>query len=161
MDINSTSDKKQTYTSWTPTETEDISNIENNTNEYNDDNLEEKINLDEVNEFKEKKSESEGTKLETKIIDAIRLVYDPEIPVNIYELGLIYDIDISEKNDVNIQMTLTAPGCPVAGDMPHWVSAAIESNVDEISEVNVEIVWEPPWSTEMMSEAAKLELGYL
>ena len=96
-----------------------------------------------------------------QIIEEIRKIYDPELPVNIYELGLIYDIDISEKNDVNIQMTLTAPGCPVAGDMPHWVSAAIESNVDEISEVNVEIVWEPPWSTEMMSEAAKLELGYL
>ena len=103
----------------------------------------------------------EPTSLEARVIEAIRLVYDPEIPVNIYELGLIYDINISNENIINIKMTLTAPGCPVAGDMPHWVSAAIESNISEVNEVNVEIVWDPPWSSDMMSEAARLELGYL
>ena len=99
--------------------------------------------------------------LKKKVIDEIKKIYDPEIPVNIYELGLIYDINISNENIINIKMTLTAPGCPVAGDMPHWVSAAIESNISEVNEVNVEIVWDPPWSSDMMSEAARLELGYL
>jgi len=98
--------------------------------------------------------------LETRIIDAIKLVYDPEIPVNIYELGLIYGIDIGENNDVHIQMTLTAPGCPVAGDMPGWVVVAVESNVEEVGKVDVDLVWDPPWNPELMSEAAQLELGY-
>ena len=96
-----------------------------------------------------------------KIIDEIRKIYDPELPVNIYELGLIYNIEVLTNNNVKIKMSLTAPGCPVAGDMPHWVSAAIESNISEVNEVNVEIVWDPPWSSDMMSEAARLELGYL
>ena len=99
--------------------------------------------------------------LEKRIVDAIKLVYDPEIPVNIYELGLIYGVDISENNDVHIQMTLTAPGCPVAGDMPGWVVVAVESNVEEVGKVDVELVWDPPWGPELMSEAAQLELGYL
>lgn len=99
--------------------------------------------------------------MEAQVIDAIRLVYDPEIPVNIYELGLIYGVDIAENNDVHVQMTLTAPGCPVAGDMPGWVAMAIESNVPDAGEVDVEIVWDPPWTPDMMSEAAQLELGYL
>ena len=98
--------------------------------------------------------------LETRIVDAIKLVYDPEIPVNIYELGLIYGVDIGENNDVHIQMTLTAPGCPVAGEMPGWVVVAVESNVEEVGKVDVELVWDPPWNPELMSEAAQLELGY-
>lgn len=105
--------------------------------------------------------DSEPAGLEARIIDAIRLVYDPEIPVNIYELGLIYGIDIGANNDVHVQMTLTAPGCPVAGDMPGWVAMAIESNVEDAGEVDVEVVWDPPWTPDMMSEAAQLELGYL
>lgn len=108
--------------------------------------------------------ESQGTEtapdLETRIVDAIKLVYDPEIPVNIYELGLIYGVDIDENKDVHIQMTLTAPGCPVAGDMPGWVVVAVESNVEEVGKVDVELVWDPPWNPELMSEAAQLELGY-
>ena len=102
-----------------------------------------------------------STEIKQKIIAEIKKIYDPEIPVNIYELGLIYNIEVLTNNNVKIKMSLTAPGCPVAGDMPHWVSAAVESNISEVNEVNVEIVWDPPWSSDMMSEAARLELGYL
>lgn len=94
------------------------------------------------------------------VVDACRSVYDPEIPVNIYELGLIYTIDINDDAEVNIKMSLTAPGCPVAGEMPGWVAEAIEPMAG-VKTVNVELVWEPPWGMEMMSDEARLELGFM
>jgi FeS assembly SUF system protein len=96
--------------------------------------------------------------LREQVIDALRTVYDPEIPVNIYELGLIYDIAISESGEVAIEMTLTAPGCPVAGSMPGTVQEAVAA-VPGVSKVAVELVWDPPWDQSRMSEAAQLELG--
>lgn len=98
--------------------------------------------------------------LREKIIDAIRQVYDPEIPVNIYDLGLIYAIDIQPGGKVHVQMTLTAPGCPVAGTLPAEVGRMIET-VDEVTSATVELVWDPPWSKSRMSEAAMLELGLM
>ena len=97
--------------------------------------------------------------LTMSVIDALRSVYDPEIPVNIYELGLIYRCDISPAGDVDIDMTLTAPGCPVAGEMPGMVEAAVRS-VPGVKDIKVELVWDPPWDQSMMSEAARLELGF-
>ncbi|MQQ07437.1 SUF system Fe-S cluster assembly protein [Epibacterium sp. SM1979] len=94
------------------------------------------------------------------VVAACRSVYDPEIPVNIYDLGLIYTIDISDDNDVRIIMTLTAPGCPVAGEMPGWIIDAV-SPVDGIKSVDVQLTWEPPWGMEMMSDEARLELGFM
>ncbi len=94
------------------------------------------------------------------VVDACRTVYDPEIPVNIYDLGLIYTIAIEEDNSVKVTMTLTAPGCPVAGDMPGWIMEAIEP-VAGVKEVDVELTWEPPWGMEMMSDEARLELGFM
>ena len=94
------------------------------------------------------------------IVNACRSVFDPEIPVNIYDLGLIYTIEINAKNEVRVIMTLTAPGCPVAGEMPGWVADAIEP-LPGVKQVNVELVWEPPWGMEMMSDEAKLELGFM
>ena len=94
------------------------------------------------------------------VVEAIRSVYDPEIPVNIYDLGLVYTIDISTEADVNVAMTLTAPGCPVAGEMPGWVADAVEP-LPGVKHVNVELVWEPPWGMDMMSDEAKLELGFM
>ncbi|MEE8123810.1 MAG: SUF system Fe-S cluster assembly protein [Alphaproteobacteria bacterium] len=96
--------------------------------------------------------------LEAAIIEALGSVYDPEIPVNIYELGLIYNIEASEAGDVEITMTLTTPNCPVAGSMPGEVERAV-SAVEGVGSVKVNLVWEPPWSQEKMSEAARLELG--
>jgi FeS assembly SUF system protein len=96
--------------------------------------------------------------LRPRIIDAIRTVYDPEIPVNIYELGLIYDLDIDAKGNVAIRMTLTAPGCPVAGTMPQMVRDAV-ARVEGLNDVDVDLVWDPPWDKSRMSEAAQLELG--
>jgi len=92
------------------------------------------------------------------VVDACRTVFDPEIPVNIYDLGLIYTIDIDAENAVRIIMTLTAPGCPVAGDMPGWVADAVEP-VDGVKQVDVELTWEPQWGMDMMSDEARLELG--
>jgi len=96
--------------------------------------------------------------LRPRIIDAIRTVYDPEIPVNIYELGLIYDLEIDPKGNVAIKMTLTAPGCPVAGTMPQMVRDAV-ARVEGLNDVDVDLVWDPPWDKSRMSEAAQLELG--
>lgn len=93
-------------------------------------------------------------------VDALRSVYDPEIPVNIYDLGLIYTVAINDENEVNVTMTLTAPGCPVAGEMPGWVQEAI-SGVPGVKTVDVALVWEPPWGMEMMSDEARLELGFM
>jgi cysteine desulfurase/selenocysteine lyase len=98
--------------------------------------------------------------LEGKIIEALRTVYDPEVPVNIYELGLIYGIDINDDNEVSIRMTLTAPACPVAGTLPGEVEKKVES-IDEVKSAKVELVWDPPWSRDMMSEEALLQLGMI
>lgn len=98
--------------------------------------------------------------LEEKIIAAIKTVYDPEIPVNIYDLGLIYNIDISEDNNVRIDMTLTAPACPVADILPGQVATVVRQ-IDEVNEVKVDLVFDPPWTTERMSEEAKLLLNML
>jgi FeS assembly SUF system protein len=95
-----------------------------------------------------------------QIVEACRTVHDPEIPVNIYDLGLIYRISISGEGDVDVDMTLTAPGCPVAGEMPGWVADAIEP-IPGVRTVNVQLVWEPPWGLEMLSDEAKLELGFM
>ena len=96
--------------------------------------------------------------IKNKIIEEIKKIYDPEIPVNIYELGLIYKIDVDEKNKVNIDMTLTSPNCPVAESLPNEVKQNI-MKVEGVSEVNLNLVWEPPWDKDKMSEAAKLELN--
>ncbi len=93
-----------------------------------------------------------------EVVEAMRTVYDPEIPVNIYDLGLIYTLDIQDDGSAVIEMSLTAPGCPVAGEMPGMVADAV-SAVPGIGEVEVRLVWEPPWSPELMSEDARLALG--
>jgi FeS assembly SUF system protein len=95
-----------------------------------------------------------------KVIDALKTVYDPEIPVNIYDLGLIYGIAIDEQNRVRITMTLTAPGCPVAGQIVAEVERKVES-IDEVKSADVELVFEPPWTKDRMTEAALLELGLI
>ena len=95
-----------------------------------------------------------------KIVEALKTVYDPEIPVDIYELGLIYKVDYDEPGDVQIEMTLTAPGCPVAGEMPGWVQQAVE-RVDGIETCKVAMTFDPPWSPDRMSDEAKLELGWM
>jgi FeS assembly SUF system protein len=94
------------------------------------------------------------------VVDACRTVFDPEIPVNIFDLGLVYTIDITSEGVVNIVMTLTAPGCPVAGEMPGWVADAIEP-LPGVKQVNVELAWDPPWGMDMMSDEARLELGFM
>ena len=96
--------------------------------------------------------------LKDKIIGEIRKIYDPEIPVNIYELGLIYKIEINDDNKVLIEMTLTSPNCPVAESLPKQVKECI-MKVEGVSEVNLNLVWDPPWDKSKMSEAAKLELN--
>ena len=96
--------------------------------------------------------------IKNKVIEEIKKIYDPEIPVNIYELGLIYKIDVDEKNIVNIDMTLTSPNCPVAESLPNEVKENIKK-VEGVSDVNLNLVWEPPWDKDKMSEAAKLELN--
>ena len=95
-----------------------------------------------------------------QVVEAVRSVYDPEIPVNIYDLGLIYTIDIAEDGAVTIIMTLTAPGCPVAGEMPGWVADAVEP-LPGVKQVDVDLTWEPPWGMDMMSDEARLELGFM
>lgn len=94
------------------------------------------------------------------VADACRTVFDPEIPVNIYDLGLIYTIDITDANDVDLVMTLTAPGCPVAGEMPEWVETAVEA-VPGVRSVNVTMTFDPQWGMDMMSDEARLELGFM
>ena len=96
-----------------------------------------------------------------KVIDILKQIYDPEIPVNIYDLGLIYKIDIGEDLVARIEMTLTAPNCPVAESMPEEVRSRVTVEIEEIKDTIVEIVFEPPWSKDMISEAALLELGLL
>ena len=98
------------------------------------------------------------SELKEKVILEIKKIYDPEIPVNIYELGLIYNIDIDEKNKVNIDMTLTSPNCPVAESLPNSVKDNI-LKIEGVSDVDLKLVWDPPWNKDRMSEAAKLELN--
>ena len=93
-----------------------------------------------------------------ELIAALKTVYDPEIPVDIYELGLIYKVDVADNKDVTVDMTLTAPGCPVAGEMPEMVRTAVET-VPGIGQVTVNMTFDPPWTPERMSEEAKLELN--
>jgi FeS assembly SUF system protein len=103
----------------------------------------------------------DADEMEARVIDAIKTVYDPEIPVNIYELGLIYGLHVDPLgNHADVEMTLTAPGCPVAGSMPEWVENAVR-HVAGVESVNVQLVWEPPWTPELMSMRAKLELNML
>ena len=93
-----------------------------------------------------------------EIADQIREVYDPEIPVNIYDLGLIYDVKVNQENVVEIKMTLTTPNCPVAESLPKEVEDSVKG-IEEVKDAKLELVWEPPWDKSMMSEAAKLELN--
>jgi len=96
--------------------------------------------------------------IKNRVIEEVKKIYDPEIPVNIYELGLIYKIEVDEKNKINIDMTLTSPNCPVAESLPKEVKENI-MKVKGVSDVNLNLVWEPPWDKDKMSEAAKLELN--
>ena len=96
--------------------------------------------------------------LTDKLIAQLKTVFDPEIPVDIYELGLIYKVDVSDDKDVAIEMTLTAPGCPVAGEMPEWVREAV-MDVDGVRSCNVNLVFDPPWDPSRMSDEAKLQLN--
>ena len=108
--------------------------------------------------FKSFDKVTEGQKVsENDIIKKIKTVFDPEIPVNIYDLGLIYKLDIDKKNNIIIKMTLTSPNCPVAGSMPESVGKAV-SEIEGVSSIKVELVWEPKWSKDMMTEDAKLAL---
>ena len=98
--------------------------------------------------------------LHEAVVEACRSVYDPEIPVNIFDLGLVYTILIDDDAATKVIMTLTAPGCPVAGEMPGWVADAV-SSVPGVKQVDVDLVWEPPWGMDMMSDEARLELGFM
>jgi len=98
--------------------------------------------------------------LENRIIEVIKTIYDPEIPVNIYELGLIYDVNVNDENMVKILMTLTTPNCPVAESLPQEVKDKVKS-LDQVSDVKLEMTFDPPWNKELMSDEAKLELGFL
>ena len=101
-----------------------------------------------------------GEGIKEKIIGVLRTIYDPEIPVDIYELGLVYDIDVKSSGVAEVKMTLTSPMCPVAESLPPEVESKI-GKVSGVTEASVEVVWDPPWTMEMMSEAAKLQLGML
>lgn len=103
---------------------------------------------------------SEPGELRARIVGKLRTIYDPEVPVNIYDLGLIYELDVQPTGEVYVRMTLTAPNCPVAEGFPDLVQTAIWL-VDGVTEVTVELVWEPPWGSERMSEAARLQLGLM
>ena len=103
-------------------------------------------------------SQGELDALTDQLIEKLKTVYDPEIPVDIYELGLIYKVDVSDDKDVVIDMTLTAPGCPVAGEMPGWVEDAVEE-IPEVKSCKVELVFDPPWDPSRMSDEAKLQLN--
>ena len=103
---------------------------------------------------------SPENEVEARVVEVLKTCYDPEIPVNIYELGLIYDIEVQEDNNVHINMTLTSPACPVAGTLPPEIQNKV-AEMPEISDAKVDVVWDPPWTVDMMSEAAKLELGIL
>ncbi len=103
-------------------------------------------------------SQAELDRLTDRLIEAFKTVFDPEIPVDIYELGLIYKVDVSDDRDVAVDMTLTAPGCPVAGEMPGWVEDAVRA-IPEVRNVKVDLVFDPPWDPSRMSDEAKLQLN--
>jgi len=105
-------------------------------------------------------NENQMQALGEKVVEVIKTIYDPEIPVDIYELGLIYDVRVSDEGDIEIDMTLTSPSCPVAESMPEEVREKV-SSLDEAKKVEVIMVFEPTWTKDMMSEEAKLELGFL
>lgn len=105
-------------------------------------------------------TDAEVEVLGEQIVDVLRSIYDPEIPVDIYELGLIYDVQVSTDSDVKVLMTLTSPNCPVAESLPEEVKERVRS-IDDVNDVEVELTFDPPWDKEMMSEEAKLELGFL
>lgn len=102
----------------------------------------------------------EQAPLKDRVIKILKTCYDPEIPVDVYDLGLIYDLAVSETGDVDIKMTLTSPACPVAGSLPPEIENKVKS-VDGVNSVKVAVVWEPPWKMDMMTEAAKLKLGMM
>jgi FeS assembly SUF system protein len=102
----------------------------------------------------------ETSDLKEKVVEALKTCFDPEIPVNIYELGLIYSIDTDETGAVNIQMTLTSPACPVAGSLPPEVESKVQT-IPGVTSAKVDVVWEPPWTPEKMTEAARLQLGMM
>ncbi len=104
--------------------------------------------------------EEELSRITQDVIRSLKTVYDPEIPVDIYELGLIYKVDLSDDRLLTIDMTLTAPGCPVAGEMPGWVEGAVRG-IEGVDDVKVVMTFDPPWTPEKMSDEAKLELGWL
>jgi FeS assembly SUF system protein len=114
--------------------------------------------LDDAEEKASALSQAELDQLTDQLIEAFKTVFDPEIPVDIYELGLIYRVDVSDDKDVVVDMTLTAPGCPVAGEMPGWVRDAV-LGVEGIRSCNVNLVFEPPWDPSKMSDEAKLALN--
>lgn len=97
--------------------------------------------------------------MESQVVEALRTVYDPEIPVNIYDLGLIYDVLVEDDSSIVVRMTLTSPACPVAGTLPPEVEEKVRS-VPGVTGARVDVVWDPPWNPEMMSDGAKLELGF-
>ena len=103
-------------------------------------------------------SQAELDAMTDQLVDKLKTVFDPEIPVDIYELGLIYRVDVSDDKDVAIDMTLTAPGCPVAGEMPEWVKDAVMT-IPEVRSCRVELVFDPPWDPSRMSDEAKLQLN--
>jgi FeS assembly SUF system protein len=102
----------------------------------------------------------EKSLIEGQLVEALRTCFDPEIPVNIYELGLIYEVNVNESGDVGVKMTLTSPSCPAAQSLPSDVEAKVRA-VPGVRSAKVEVVWDPPWNPNMMSEAAKLELGII
>jgi FeS assembly SUF system protein len=104
--------------------------------------------------------QAEIDRLSERVIEALRTVYDPEIPVNIFELGLVYKIDIGDRNDVHIDRTLTSPMCPVAETLPEEVKTKVAA-IDGVTAAEVNVVWDPPWNPSMMTEEAQLELGIL
>ncbi|MEL6281066.1 MAG: SUF system Fe-S cluster assembly protein [Pseudomonadota bacterium] len=106
------------------------------------------------------KPSSEDHPIYDSVVEACRSVFDPEIPVNIYDLGLVYSVRIDGEGHVDVDMTLTAPGCPVAGEMPGWVADAIEP-LPGVKTVNVALVWEPPWGMDRLTDEARLELGLM
>jgi FeS assembly SUF system protein len=102
----------------------------------------------------------ETEELKKKVIEVLQTIYDPELPVNIYELGLIYEVDVLPVNNVQIVMTLTAPGCPAAQSLPIEVDQKVRQ-IEGVNDVHVAVTWNPPWNKSMMSEAAQLELGFM
>lgn len=125
-----------------------------------DDNIQERDAFQEAWDEPQKSALSQGEldKLTDDLIEALKTVYDPEIPVDIYELGLIYKVDVSDDRDVLVEMTLTAPGCPVAGEMPGWVETAVEK-VPGVRSATANLVFDPPWDASKMSDEAKLALN--